>query len=128
MLTNFGLYEFGGLIGPNGGLLKLELEYMEIRLPSMGLVGDYNNNGTVDAADYTLWRNNLGGDGSLLGANRDPANNGLVGASDYNSWKSHFGQTNMGSGSLTIASVPEPATLALLAFLLSAVLVVRPTR
>ncbi len=26
-----------------------------------GLIGDYNNNGVVDAADYTIWRNNLGG-------------------------------------------------------------------
>ena len=32
-LTNFGLYEFGGAV-PAGGLLKLEMEYMEIRLPS----------------------------------------------------------------------------------------------
>ena len=24
------------------------------------MVGDYNNNGKVDAADYVLWRNNVG--------------------------------------------------------------------
>ena len=35
-LTNFGLYEFGGLIPAGGGLLKLEMEYMEIRLPASG--------------------------------------------------------------------------------------------
>ncbi len=44
------------------------------------LVGDYNDNGKVDAADYTIWRNNLGNAGSTLGANRDPANGGLVSA------------------------------------------------
>jgi hypothetical protein len=31
--TNFDLYEFGGLIPAGGGLLHLELEYMEIRIP-----------------------------------------------------------------------------------------------
>jgi hypothetical protein len=25
-----------------------------------GLVGDYNQNGAVDAADYVVWRNNIG--------------------------------------------------------------------
>jgi hypothetical protein len=35
-LSNFGLYEFGGLIPAGGGLLKLEMEYMEIRLPGGG--------------------------------------------------------------------------------------------
>jgi hypothetical protein len=33
--TNFDLYEFGGLV-PAGGLLRMEMEYMEIRLPGVG--------------------------------------------------------------------------------------------
>ena len=78
------------------------------------LIGDYNNNGVVDAADYTVWRDHLGGDGALLGANRDPLNMGNVSTADYNSWKSHFGATLMGAGSLaTQQSVPEPTSLAL---------------
>ncbi len=44
--------------------------------------GDYNNDGNVDAADYTVWRNNLGGDGATL-ANRDPGNSGIVNQDDY---------------------------------------------
>jgi hypothetical protein len=32
--------------------------------PPSGLGGDYNDDGFVDAADYTVWRNNLGGDES----------------------------------------------------------------
>jgi hypothetical protein len=29
-----------------------------------GTIGDYNNDGNVDAADYTVWRNNVGNAGS----------------------------------------------------------------
>ncbi len=44
-----------------------------------GVIGDYNNNGVVDAADYTVWRDNLGNPGTTL-QHRDPANGtGVVG-------------------------------------------------
>lgn len=33
-ITNFNLYEFGIGVLPGGGLLRMELEYLEIRLPS----------------------------------------------------------------------------------------------
>ena len=56
-----------------------------------GLIGDYNNDGKVNAADYNVWRDNLGAPGSVLGANRDPLNGGVVSPADYASWKSHFG-------------------------------------
>ena len=57
----------------------------------VGLIGDYNGNHVVDAADYTIWRDNLGAPGSVLGANRDPANgSGVVGPADYTSWKAHL--------------------------------------
>lgn len=54
--------------------------------------GDYNNDGVVDAADYTVWRNNLGATvPAYTGADGD--GNGMVEAADYQVWKSHFGQT-----------------------------------
>ncbi len=109
-LTNFGLYEFGGLV-PAGGLLKLELEFMEIRLPELGLAGDFNGDHTVNAADYTVWRNNKGAaEGNLLAGN---GNGGVVDESDYELWKLHFGESNSGSGGLAAASaVPEPGSCA----------------
>ncbi|MGD9634746.1 MAG: hypothetical protein AB7G28_08790 [Pirellulales bacterium] len=127
-IAEFNLYEFGGLLAPNTGLLKLEMDYMEIRLPSTLLVGDYNSDGKVDARDYTVWRDHLGADGSVLGANRDPANSGVVSAADYNSWKSHYGQM-AGSGALANSgAVPEPATFSLFAWLLGLAAARRRTR
>lgn len=76
------------------------------------LIGDYNNNGSVDAADYTIWRNNVGNPGNTL-QNRDPANGtGVVGPGDYASWKANFGAG--GGGSLAVTNVPEPSAVALL--------------
>ena len=65
-----------------GGNVMLEVTAIE---PMVDLIGDYNGDNVVDAADYTLWRDNLGGDGSLLGANRDPANSGPISEADYQS-------------------------------------------
>jgi T5SS/PEP-CTERM-associated repeat protein len=89
------------------------------------LSGDYNGNGTVDAADYTLWRDNLGSGTSL--ANDDTAG---VGQDDYDRWKTNFGQTaGVGATSRaahspprlggSTAAVPEPAALAILAIALA---------
>ena len=75
-----------------------------------GLPGDFNGDGTVDAADYVVWSDNRGaGDESALGGNGDGI--GGVGQSDYLLWKNSFGNT---SGSGSSAAIPEPAALSLL--------------
>lgn len=79
---------------------------------SAGIPGDYNGNGFVDAADYTLWRDNLGSTTSLAA---DGSGNGTVDQADYDVWKSNFGN-HSGSGASTNAAVPEPTTLLLLVF------------
>ena len=77
---------------------------------SMAVTGDYNQNGTVDAADYTVWRNNLGSGTAL--PNDDTAG---VGPDDYARWKINFGN-HSGSGSAASGhvAVPEPASLVVL--------------
>jgi hypothetical protein len=77
-----------------------------------GLAGDFNNNGTVDAADYTIWRDNLGAqDESTLMGNGDGS--GAVDGGDYALWSTNFGNVaGSGSGS---SAVPEPAACLLLA-------------
>lgn len=77
-----------------------------------GVPGDYNQNGTVDAADYVLWRNNLGSAIALPneGAGITP---GSVTVEDYNFWRANFGN-HSGAGSIAgAAAVPEPASWAL---------------
>jgi hypothetical protein len=76
------------------------------------VVGDYNSNGGVDAADYDVWRKNNGTNNGL------PNDNGLgtpIGQSHYNLWRAHFGQpAGSDSGAATNAAVPEPGTCVLL--------------
>jgi hypothetical protein len=77
------------------------------------LAGDYNFNGVVDAADYTVWRDSLGQMGTGLAA--DGNNNQIVDEPDYAVWKDHFGETLSGSGSDFVqeTAVPEPSGLLL---------------
>jgi hypothetical protein len=59
--------------------------------------GDFNHDGTVDAADYILWRK----------IDSTPAG--------YNAWRAHFGQTSgSGAGARANSTVAEPATWTLL--------------
>jgi hypothetical protein len=73
-----------------------------------GIPGDYNDDGTVDAGDYVLWRkyNNTS---TTLPNDSTPGTD----ASDFTVWRSHFGQM-AGSGVGASAAVPEPTTLVLL--------------
>jgi hypothetical protein len=75
--------------------------------------GDYNDNGFVDAADYTAWRDNEGTTNPLP---NDPIG-GTVGAAQYDLWRANFGPTpGSGAGAAALASsvgaVPEPSSSA----------------
>jgi hypothetical protein len=71
-------------------------------------VGDFNADGSVDAADYVVWRKN---DGSLEG---------------YNAWRTNFGRI-AGSSSSHFSAVPEP-TAATLGCILSLLALARRQR
>jgi hypothetical protein len=71
----------------------------------VGVQGDYNNNGVVDAADYVVWRN-----GGPLQNEVTGVTPGSVTPEDYDAWRARFGNTS-GSGS---AAVPEPGAMLLL--------------
>jgi hypothetical protein len=74
--------------------------------------GDYNNNKVVDAADYVLWRKNLGAPNEASINNN--GDGGGITASDYTYWRARFGNTSgAGAGSVG-AAVPEPASFVLL--------------
>jgi T5SS/PEP-CTERM-associated repeat protein len=82
------------------------------------LAGDYNDDGRVDAADYTVWRDLLG---STFDPRADGDTNGVIDVADYNIWKANFGMS-AGAGSLDFSpaiGVPEPTSLSLAALVLS---------
>jgi hypothetical protein len=80
------------------------------------LFGDYNSNGVVDAADYTVWRDSLGqAAGSLA---NDPNFGVPIGEAQYNTWRTNFGATL--AGSPDPLAVPEPCALLLIACAASA--------
>ena len=79
--------------------------------------GDYNGNGVVDAADYTIWQDNLGLDAAVLGGKGSGAE--TVVDTDYTLWKTNFGQSEASSSEA--GAVPEPATLLLALLALAAV-------
>jgi hypothetical protein len=56
---------------------------------------DYNFDGIVDTADYTVYRDALG---STTDLRADGNGNGRVDQTDCDLWKTHFGQTLSGSG------------------------------
>jgi hypothetical protein len=81
-----------------------------------GFVGDYNGDGFVDAADYTVWRDTLG-QSVALGTGADGDLSGTIDAGDYDVWVNEFGKSSA-NVSAAAASVPEPATLLNALFLL----------
>jgi WD40 repeat protein len=69
--------------------------------------GDFNNDGTVDAADYVVWRNGLG-------TTYTPA--------DYDAWRANFGRSAGGAAAVAehaasnanVAQIPEPTAAVLI--------------
>ena len=77
-IGTYGAADLGGLLITGGGTLTVT------EVPVIGLDGDHNADGVVDAADYVAWRkdpDNFGG---------DPAG--------YNDWVANFGESQLGSG------------------------------
>lgn len=77
--------------------------------------GDFNADGVVDAADYTVYRDNLNGSEDILRGAGDGS--GTVDAGDLALWQDNYGAIADAAGS----AVPEPTTAALLALTAAAV-------
>jgi hypothetical protein len=86
--------------------------------PPDGVPGDYNDSGTVDAADYVTWR-----DGGPLA--NEGASTGIVDQADYDFWRARFGATAGAGADFGPATVPEPSTALLLVALSVALLPAR---
>ncbi len=83
----------------------------------LGIAGDYNRDGTVNLADYTVWRDSLGAS-VTKGAGADGNADGTIDAIDYQLWKSRLGASRRGllaeaflTGSSTLVNGSEPLSL-----------------
>ena len=105
---------FGHFTGPtvvsHFGTISIE----SMSVSDLALPGDFNGDGTVDAADYTVWRDTLGSAGLEPYSLGDGNGDGDVTQADYDIWQSHFGQTIPAATSATATvPVPEPGALSL---------------
>ncbi|MCC7475057.1 MAG: hypothetical protein IT425_06650, partial [Pirellulales bacterium] len=88
-------------VANNGTQLDAFREY-EFTVAAPGLLGDFNSNNVVDAADYVVWRKNQGltvdlpNDG-ITGAT-------LIGSAHYDMYRANFGNTAPAVGSGSAAS------------------------
>lgn len=121
----------GGLFDPNG-VQDLAFEFVlagdsdattgivvYADFAAEGLAGDYNNDGVVDARDYTVWRDNLGTSVTLP----NDETPGSVTAADYEVWRTNYGQS---AGASVASAAPEPSGFAIA--LLSGATLVRARR
>ena len=101
---------YGDIMGATrvGDYMDWITEYVDF-----GLAGDFNGDGVVDLADYTLWRDHLGDeDESALNYQGD---GGGVTLSDYEIWKANFGSSSASASSAVgSVAVPEPSSALLM--------------
>lgn len=85
------------------------LDYFQLRGDAIvdSLPGDYNEDGRVNLADYTVWRDKIGSDASLPNDPFGDQNGGAVGVGQYDQWKQNFGQSQT---LLSATAVPAPGS------------------
>jgi hypothetical protein len=83
------------------------LDDVRVAVAPTPIIGDFNANGVVDAADYVLWKN-----GGPLQNDPTPG----VQPADYNVWRTNFGRTAAAGSGLAAGGVPEPAAVALMLY------------
>ncbi|MEX2316646.1 MAG: PQQ-dependent sugar dehydrogenase [Pirellulales bacterium] len=111
-LVEVGLWAGNLAGGSSTGTTQFDWVQIILGVPA----GDYNEDGFINAADYTVWRNTIGEPAERWdGADGD--GDGIITEADYVVWKNNYGKTipNLGSGSGgDAAAVPEPTAIALL--------------
>ncbi|QDU88896.1 hypothetical protein Pla175_22800 [Pirellulimonas nuda] len=109
-LNQNAAFNLGDIYNNVSGTRDLQIEFNTPGGPLVGVVtygpiiatpnldGDFNGDGSVNAADYTVWRDGLGT---------------TYTQADYNLWKNNFG-AGTAVAAITAATVPEPASGAIL--------------
>lgn len=80
--------------GDGAGGLRIDIGAYELHIlppATPTLLGDYNLNGAVDAADYVVWRKTLDVGGVAAFAGADGSGNGVIDQPDYDVWRANYG-------------------------------------
>jgi hypothetical protein len=93
-----GVATLKNVIGANSGAGDVIFDYYNIQSVFPDQTADFNGDGTVNAADYTNWRNNLGLMDTATQEDGDANGDGDVTNADYALWKDSFGQVSGGAG------------------------------
>ncbi len=115
--------EFG--ISDNGGFGSFDMDFLSYKLGVIAPIAapienaDFDADGDVDGTDFLIWQRGFGIDSGATLAQGDANSDGKVNAADMTIWQGQFGITSPAQA--TLASVPEPTGLALLALGLLAV-------
>ncbi len=109
--TNGGLYAgFRGLQNNSQSTFQIDRASYAILTPGSVAAGDYNEDGRVDAADYTVWRDQNGQTG--VGLTADGNGDEIVNELDRQLWASNYGRlADFGAdtaSSAAIAARPVP--------------------
>ncbi|TWT65884.1 hypothetical protein Pla123a_47950 [Posidoniimonas polymericola] len=91
---------FARVVGGRADMGAYELQV------SLANPGDFNNDGKVDAADYTVWRDNKGSaDETVIAGHGDNQNGVDIG--DYTLWKENFGNQYAASVATSSLAIGE---------------------
>ena len=91
--TTNGLYAgIRGLANSTNTTFNVDRYTLQTVVPGAAITGDYNFDGQVNAADFSVWLSSLGQTGVNLPADGD--RNGTVQQADYEVWKNNFGNNS----------------------------------
>lgn len=115
-----GRINFAGFYGDydvtvNGHTYSLSLKKGTTAYSLIAAPGDYNGDGTVDAADYIVWRSTMGSTSDLRA---DGNGDRVIDDNDFAIWRSTLG-TTYPSGLGATSTVPEPTAILLLGALIA---------